>query len=290
MDMDIGSPREKRTAFGRNLSELAAHVREASPSAVEHLIKEIDERDTVFDHAVSLMVGLARQCREAPADSRPDGGESMLSAPDLAVLADKMATLADQVEEAGEGSVWRCLMIAEDLGNGFLEQLEVVLEHIQPPDAEEIAERQKHQEILVAAESLAAAPHQWPPVAQEEFVLTIAVPSGPAPDHRPYLVLRAGDQVLYRHPTQYGHYPHLANVCRQALQRYRGRIRDVAFAPGAKDSLTWNDMSGDAAVRKSLRPLRKEIERTRKHKLAQAQKQERLDSGSHGGDDQGGQQ
>lgn len=285
MDNEIPQPK-KRHAFPKNLDALSALVRVADPSNIERMIAATNERDMVFDRSVDVMLDLARKWRDDPSSIPSDEVEGKLTASDLTIIADKMAALAGQVDGAAEGTIWSGLMIAEDLGSGFLAQLDLVLKYTHPPTEEEVAAHKMRQESRKEVEALIEAPHEWPPIAEEEFVLTVDVPSGPAPDHRPYLVLRVGDQEIYRKPTFYGHYGHLGTVCRQMVDAYSGRIRDVVFAPGAKENLTWDDWSGDAGIRKALRPLRKNIERTQRQKREAEKEQERQDSdpGSVGND------
>jgi len=296
MDLDMSmnsrlSPRESRLAFAKSLEELAAYVRVVEPDTVERMLVVIDVRDTVFDSAVGWMADLARKWRDDPSSIDPVDVGGKLTSSDLAVMADKLAALASQVAVTGEGRVWSGLMVAEDIGEDFFEQLDVVLELTRAPGKAEIAAHQVRKVRHKEAETLIETLHDWPPVKEDEFVLTVDVPSGPAPDHRPYLVLRVGDQEIYRRPTLYGHYAHLAHLCRQMADVYSGRIRDVVFAPGAKDTLTWDDCSGDAGIRKALRPLRKNIERAQKQKREAKKEQERLEAAARdSGDDLGGEQ
>jgi hypothetical protein len=103
-------------------------------------------------------------------------------------------------------------------------------------------------------------PYDWPDIDEPEFIITIDMTSDendPEP-LRPYLVLRVGEREIFRSVSGYENAAHIAEVCKDMRDAYRGRVKDIVLAPGAGNAIYMDDYGAPAKLRRAFRPLRKD--------------------------------
>ena len=100
--------------------------------------------------------------------------------------------------------------------------------------------------------------HTWPEITAEEFTVTIDMDSAPDDPLRPVLVLRVGDQEIYRERTGYENGDHIIAVCRALRPAYAGRVKDFTITPRAINGIYLDDWQADAKLKRAFRGLRKD--------------------------------
>jgi hypothetical protein len=178
-------------------------------------------------------------------------------------ISDKLEQLAEQVEVRGPGGSWGAQMIAEDLGNGYKEQLELVIKYTMPAELDEYSANNEVRNLIRDAERLAKEPHDWPQIDQPFIKIIVHIEADEDQNNRPYLVLHANDQEIYRRPTWAENGDHVITVCRELRNAYKGRIQDIQIADGAEYFIVMDDPRGFAKIKKAFRPLRRDYQRGR---------------------------
>ncbi len=169
--------------------------------------------------------------------------------------------LSDQIRKSKGVHLWKFLYQLEVDEIGFLEGVESLEAFFAP----ESASSEKSRQMVLEADKLSQKPHDWPMIEEDEFIVTVDIDSAADEDNRPYLVLSVVGKEIYRQPTSYGSTRHLKRVIENMRPVYQGRVKDVVMKPGVEDAFLMDSYQG-GAIRRVLRPIRKDFLKRRKNR------------------------
>lgn len=173
-------------------------------------------------------------------------------------LADDLEKLALQIRSQDPQRLLNVLEHA-DLEDGFAECVSALLAYTTPATEKESAA----QEYVDGAMGQAEEPFHWPDVGEPDFMITVDFDCPNYPASWGDLVLRAGEQEIYRRPTWYENADHLSMACKDMRKAYKGRVKGYVVTDAAKSTLYGDDFRAPGKVRKAFRKIMKDYQKKR---------------------------
>jgi len=263
------SPDHQVRLFAEDLAHLADHLPVASSAQVARFLAHLESRETGFQRAVKLLGKYVQQAAaensgtEHP-DSGPDGALDVL---DVGELASRLHRLATQIRSCPGDILWNALWHVDEIDSSFSGRVDFLLDCAVPPTDEEIAKRIAIRKAVDEAVREAEEPWAWPDIDDPEFLVTVDFEDDG--EKQPQLVLRVGDQEIYRRLSWHPGWMHLRKACHALADAYPGRVKDFQFAPYAHGRLVWEDDRAEGQIRKAFRPARKAYLRAKEERRSQ---------------------
>jgi len=173
-------------------------------------------------------------------------------------LADDLETLARQIRTEDPRRLSQVLECAE-LEDGFVETVRALVAYTKPPTDKEVATQQYVEDAV----RLSKEPFPWPEVSEPIFVIIVDFDDAADSDSWGDLVLRIGDQEIYRRPTWYENANHLVEACIEMRNVYKARVKGYELTDAAMNCMYGDDFRAPGKIRNAFRKIMRDYQKER---------------------------
>lgn len=250
-----------------DLDLLISRIRQMDESRLDLLLHRLKRVET--DSFIKLVQSLERFSGEenppAPAALPQSEEESEAAArPSPQELADDLELLSGRIRDMGDSRLGFLLYHTSEMASDFAKQVDVLKDISKDPSPESLRIQARVEEMSEDAKR----PHDWPEVAEPVFEIEVDIVEPEREGDFGDLVLRVGEQVLYRRATWYEGTDHLFLVCNDMREAYKGRIRNYRLTNAASNCLWGDDYQAPGKVRKAFRKIMRDFQKARERENA----------------------
>ncbi len=246
---------------------LVSRIRQMDESRLELLLYRLRRLDS--DDFIKQVQSLNRFSMEesppAPAALPQAEEESeVIAPPSPQELADDLVLLSGRFRRMGDSRLGFLLYHTSEMASDFVKQVDVLKDISKDPSPESLRIKARVEEMSEDAKR----PHDWPEVEEPIFEIEVDVVPPMLEGDFADLLLRVGEQVLYRRATWYESTDHLFLVCNDLRDAYKGRIRSYRLTNAATNNFYGDDYRAPGKVRKAFRKIMRDFQQARERENA----------------------